>query len=93
MDGSFNLDKLLAAAQIGLSILFILSTFIVLGIVFTQPAMTEAQTRVFDVVVDLLKTGTMLILFFWFQRQRSAGIPSPNQGEEPTPAKPSTPST
>lgn len=86
MENQNKLDMILAASQIGLSVLFILSTFIVLGIVFTQPEMTAGQQRVFDVVVDLLKTGTMLILFFWFQRQRSAGIASPAEPAEPAPA-------
>jgi hypothetical protein len=60
-----------AKAQVGLSYLFLLGFFAELTLVALGRAKIDVTSE--------LKEGVMLILFFWFQRQRASGEdPEPN---------------
>jgi hypothetical protein len=69
-------DKMLAWAQISLSALFLLGTFIIIGLYELGYAhLTADQSRSFDSVISWLTGADLIIIYFWFQRQRTAGIP------------------
>jgi hypothetical protein len=69
-------DKMLAWAQIGLSVLFIVGTFLVIG--FYELGFTHFnadQDKSFSSTMSWLTGACLIIIYFWFQRQRTAGIP------------------
>lgn len=69
-------DKMMAWAQIGLSVLFIVGTFLIIGLYELGHAHFSAdQGKDFSSTLNWLTGACMLVMFFWFQRQRSAGIP------------------
>lgn len=70
-------DRLIAIAQIVLSILFLTYTgAVVLIYELGLSHLTESQDKSFANQINWLTTASMIILYFWFQRQRTAGIPA-----------------
>lgn len=61
-------DKLLAWAQIILSFLWLGGTFV---LEYTGKLSADASAW--------LRDTSLLVLYFWFQRQRTSGIPDPTQ--------------
>lgn len=74
-------DRLLAWAQIGLSILFIIFTFIVIVIYEIGGAhfASTDQEKSFGSTLNWLTGACLIIIYFWFQRQRAGGIPDSSQ--------------
>jgi hypothetical protein len=71
-----NLEKLLAWAQIWLSVVLIGLIFAVIFRYETSSAhLTVDQQKGFDSLIDWLKSIGSLVVFFWFQRLRAGGIP------------------
>jgi hypothetical protein len=69
-------DKMMAWAQIGLSVLFILGTFLIIGGYELGYAKFSAdQTKDFSSTMNWLTGACLIIIYFWFQRQRTNGIP------------------
>lgn len=69
-------DKMLAWAQIALSVLFIGGTFIIIGFYELGFAHFNAdQEKSFGNTMSWLTGACLIIIYFWFQRQRTAGIP------------------
>lgn len=70
-------DKMMAWAQIGLSVLFIVGTFIIIGVYelgFAKFPTTD-QLKDFSGTLNWLTGACLIIVYFWFQRQRTAGMP------------------
>jgi hypothetical protein len=69
-------DKMMAWAQIGLSVLFIFGTFFVIGAYELGYAKFQAdQAKDFSSTMNWLTGACLIIIYFWFQRQRTNGIP------------------
>lgn len=70
-------DKMMAWAQIGLSVLFIVGTFIIIGVYELGLAKfpTTDQLKDFSGTLNWLTGACLIIVYFWFQRQRTAGMP------------------
>jgi hypothetical protein len=69
-------DKLMAWAQIGLSVMFILGTFVIIGSYELGYAKFSVdQQKDFSSTMNWLTGACLIIIYFWFQRQRTAGIP------------------
>jgi hypothetical protein len=69
-------DKMMAWAQIGLSVLFILGTFIIIGSYELGYAKFSVdQQKDFSSTMNWLTGACLIIIYFWFQRQRTSGIP------------------
>ncbi len=73
-------DKMMAWAQIIFSAMFFLVTFIIiilyeLGFAAHLPV---DQAKSFERNVDWLTGASLIVLYFWFQRARSGGIPDAN---------------
>lgn len=70
-------DKMMAWAQIGLSVLFILFTFVVIICYELGLAHFAAsdQQKDFSSTMNWLTGACLIIIYFWFQRQRTSGIP------------------
>ncbi len=74
-----NDDRLLALAQIILSAIYMVGTFAVILIYELGLAhMTAEQDKSFGTFANFLTGGALVILYFWFQRMRSGGIPAPS---------------
>jgi hypothetical protein len=74
------LEKILAWAQIWLSVLLLGLIFAVIFRYETSSAhLTVDQQKGFDSLVDWLKSIGSLVVFFWFQRLRPGGIPDTSQ--------------
>lgn len=71
------IDRMMSWAQIILSVVFLVLVFIVIGAYELGYAskLTPDQQRVFGDVLSFLKDAALVILYFWFQRQRQGGIP------------------
>jgi hypothetical protein len=73
-------DKLMAWAQIGLSVLFVLGTFVILALYELGYAhISVDQQKSFDSDMNWLTGACLIIVYFWFSRQRTAGIPDNSQ--------------
>lgn len=73
-------DKMMALAQISLSIIFLIFTFAVTIIYELGFAhLTIDQDKTFGNSINWLQGAALIIVYFWFQRTRTAGIPDPNQ--------------
>jgi len=73
-------DKLMAWAQIGLSVLFVLGTFMILALYELGYAhISVDQQKSFDSDMNWLTGACLIIVYFWFSRQRTAGIPDNSQ--------------
>lgn len=72
-------DKLMAWAQIGLSVLLFVATFIAscyyFWMIHTGIALPADSIRSLESLLDKMWTACGIVVFFWFQRQRTAGIP------------------
>lgn len=69
-------DKMMAWAQIALSAIFLVLTFVVILLYETGHVHLNAdQMRSFENLLQWLTGAALLILIFWFQRQRQGGIP------------------
>jgi len=70
----------MAWAQIVLSIVFLLFTFAVTIIYELGFAhLTADQDKAFSTSINWLQGAALIIVYFWFQRQRTAGIPDASQ--------------
>jgi hypothetical protein len=71
-------NKLLAWAQIGLSVFFIFGVFVVIILYETGLAhfANADQEKSFGSTLNWLTGAAAIIVYFWFQRQRTGGIPS-----------------
>lgn len=66
----------MAWAQVGLSVLFIVGTFLIIGSYEMGLAkITVDQQKSFDSTMNWLTGACLIIIYFWFSRQRTAGIP------------------
>lgn len=73
-------DKLMAMAQIWLSVLYLVFTFIVtLAYELGWAHLTADQDKSFSNSLNWLQTTAGIVVFFWFNRARVAGIPDPSQ--------------
>jgi hypothetical protein len=73
-------DKMMAWAQVGLSVLFILCTFLIIGAYELGWAhISVDQQKSFDSTMNWLTGACLIIVYFWFSRQRTAGIPDTSQ--------------
>lgn len=73
-------DKMMAWAQIALSALFILGTFVVLCLYELGFAHFNAdQEKSFAGNMNWLTGACLIIIYFWFQRSRIGGIPDASQ--------------
>lgn len=73
-------DKLMAMAQIWLSVLYLVFTFIVtLAYELGWAHLTADQDKSFSNSLNWLQTTAGIVVFFWFNRARTAGIPDPSQ--------------
>jgi hypothetical protein len=75
-------DKLMAWAQIWLSVLLLITTFIatVYYMLMVHGGALSADTiRSIEALLDRMWTACGIVVFFWFQRQRTAGIPDQSQ--------------
>jgi hypothetical protein len=73
-------DKLMAWAQIWLSILFL--SFVFTVTIIYEMGLThfnDAQDKNFSSWMNWLQGAALIVIYFWFQRTRSAGIPDPSQ--------------
>jgi hypothetical protein len=69
--------KLTAQAQVGISYLFLAGFFALIA--------AEGLGYLKQGTADRLAEGVLLILFFWFQRQRTNEPDPPKPPENPTP--------
>lgn len=73
-----NTDRMIAVAQIGLSVLFLLGYFLVLILFMLGYAkIPQDYKEAFAGLLSLMTGGGLTVLYFWFQRARGAGIPDP----------------
>jgi hypothetical protein len=73
-------DKLMAMAQIWITVIFLSFTFVMLMIYELGWAhLTEAQDKSFSNSLNWLEGAALILIYFWFQRTRTAGIPDPSQ--------------
>lgn len=75
-------DKLMAWAQIWLSVLLLVTTFIATVYYFymVHGGVLPADTiRSVEALLDRMWTASGIVVFFWFQRTRTAGIPDQSQ--------------
>lgn len=73
-------DKMMAWAQIGLSVLFIIATFVIIGAYETGYAhFNPDQEKSFGSTMNWLTGADLIIIYFWFSRTRTAGIPDSSQ--------------
>lgn len=74
-----NLDRLIAGAQVGLSVLFLVGYFLVLILFMLGYAKIPTDYKeAFAGLLSLMTGGGLTILYFWFSRARTAvGIPDP----------------
>lgn len=70
------LDKLIASAQLGLSVLFLTGYFTVLILFMLGYARIPTDFKeAFSGLLSLMTAGGLAILYFWFQRTRAGGVP------------------
>jgi hypothetical protein len=73
-------DRLMAMAQIWITIIFLSFTFVMLMIYELGWAhLTEAQDKSFSNSLNWLEGAALILIYFWFQRTRTSGIPDPSQ--------------
>jgi len=74
-----KLDNFIAWVQAILSAIYIVCTFVVIIIYelgFSKLG-TPGQEKTFDSMVSWMTGGALIVLYFWLQRARAAGIPDP----------------
>lgn len=73
-------DRLMALAQIWLSIILLVFTFAVTLIYeLGWSHLTTDQDKTFSNSINWLQGAALIVIYFWFQRTRTAGIPDPSQ--------------
>jgi hypothetical protein len=73
-----NTDRLIAFAQVGLSALFLSGYFLVIILFMMGFANIPVDYKeAFAGLLSLMTAGGLTILYFWFSRARTAGIPDP----------------
>ena len=73
-----DLDLLIARAQVWLSALFLIGYFVVLILFLLGFARVPVDFKeAFAGLLSLMTAGGLTILYFWFQRSRTAGVPDP----------------
>jgi len=73
-----NTDRMIAMAQIGLSALFLTGYFLVIILFMMGFANIPVDYKeAFAGLLSLMTAGGLTILYFWFSRARTAGIPDP----------------
>jgi hypothetical protein len=73
-------DRLMAMAQIWITVIFLSFTFALLLIYELGFArLTEAQDKSFSNSLNWLEGAALILIYFWFQRTRTSGIPDPSQ--------------
>lgn len=88
-----DMDRLIAMAQVALSVLFLTGYFIVLILFMLGYARIPVDYKeAFAGLLSLMTAGGLSILYFWFQRSRLAGVPDPTTTttQTTTTATPST---
>lgn len=69
-------DKMMAWAQVVLSAIFIIFVAVVFVLFETGHAhLQDEQLKIFERLLEWLTGAALVILYFWFQRQRIGGIP------------------
>lgn len=88
-----NNEKMIAMAQIGLSVLFLVGYFLVIILFMLGHARIPVDYKeAFAGLLSLMTGGGLTILYFWFQRTRLGGVPDPVSitTETPPPPAPQT---
>ena len=74
-----ELDRLIALAQVWLSALFLIGYFVVLILFMLGYAKIPVDFKeAFAGLLSLMTAGGLTVLYFWFQRQRTNGVPDPS---------------
>jgi hypothetical protein len=73
-------DKMMAWAQIALSVIFLFGTFLIMILYeLGYTHFSADQEKSFSSSMNWLTGACLIIIYFWFQRQRTAGIPDTSQ--------------
>ena len=73
-------ERMMAWAQVALSVLFIFGTFMILALYELGYARISAdQQKSFDSDMNWLTGACLIIIYFWFSRARTGGIPDNSQ--------------
>lgn len=76
-------ENILAAAQIGLSVLYTAGYFFVLCSFMYGWVKPPAEWKdTLQTLISLLTAGELMILQFWFSRSRGGTSPAPQPGEQ-----------
>jgi len=77
-------SRILATAQIALSIIFLTGYFLMLGLFLEGKVLTPPEWRdQLSILLGVLTAGVMMVLQFWFSRTRDSGT-----NPEPPPISP-----
>jgi hypothetical protein len=73
-------DRLMALAQIWITAIFLSFTFVLLLIYeLGWSHLTADQDKSFSTSLNWIEGAALILIYFWFQRTRTSGIPDPSQ--------------